>query len=386
MAPPGAQAVTLSLRISGALRDRLEQIRELRSRRKGQSVTTSEVAKELLESTREDQLEEVRLFANPTETLLKTRHKGESGLPLSRAEWIVLAHFLQRGLEAFGSKPVSRGSLTTILRAFQAAYELRTKDASDQESHYYLYNLPSLARGNEKLEAITPEVVRRAVAQTLRMSTAGEEWAPVFVGRNLYVLLDRERLSSIDELNQALKPFWPALWRVAARGHYYVKGQPIRDKSKRDEYICQPAITPIEEGPEKAREESEKYTLSFAFGEDNELSLLLGFPERRETMYPLGSYPKIAEFRTMLTTLEPRYVEMDGRLLQHGHWQGEYFYGYITERKKQNKYWLRARENGITVSFTEEEWGSVRRLFDRAWEIPEVKRQWDILSLEYGEL
>ena len=46
MAQSDPQTETLSLRISESLRHRLEQIRELVSRRKGESVSTSEIAKQ----------------------------------------------------------------------------------------------------------------------------------------------------------------------------------------------------------------------------------------------------------------------------------------------------------------------------------------------------
>jgi hypothetical protein len=88
----------------------------------------------------------------------------------------------------------------------------------------------------------------------------------------------------------------------------------------------------------------------------------------------------------MLAKLEARDFKLPDGLLRGRLWEGEYFFGYVTERKKQNEYWFRARDNGITFGFTEERWELVRRLFRRAWEIPEINRQWDILSLEYGEL
>ena len=62
------QSVTLSVRISEGLRSRLEGIRELVSRRKGENVTTSEVAKQLLEAAGDEHMEEVNLYQSPTES------------------------------------------------------------------------------------------------------------------------------------------------------------------------------------------------------------------------------------------------------------------------------------------------------------------------------
>jgi hypothetical protein len=51
------QTQTLSPRISEAPRQRLEDIRKLMALRKGESISTSEIAKELLESAREERLD-----------------------------------------------------------------------------------------------------------------------------------------------------------------------------------------------------------------------------------------------------------------------------------------------------------------------------------------
>jgi hypothetical protein len=72
------------------LRKRLEEIRKLTALRKGENVSTSEIAKQLLESAREDRLEVVDLLANATESLVKIRRKGEADQMLSRAEWTVV--------------------------------------------------------------------------------------------------------------------------------------------------------------------------------------------------------------------------------------------------------------------------------------------------------
>ena len=54
MAETLQQTQTLSLRMSEALRKRLEDIRKLTAVKRGESVSTSEIAKQLLESAREE--------------------------------------------------------------------------------------------------------------------------------------------------------------------------------------------------------------------------------------------------------------------------------------------------------------------------------------------
>jgi hypothetical protein len=372
-----SQQQTLSVRVTDAFRARLEEARKALSRMRGKDVTISEAAMQMLESARDDRLDVVDLLSKPTEAMLEIRRKGEAGQLLSLAEWTVLAHFVQQGAEAQSQNRLSRETLVEVLKAFGVIYALRTKDASSWDG-YYLGNLPSSPHRADGLsDPVTPDVVRRAIAETVKVSAADNNWTPVFAGRNLYVLLDQEKFSSVHAINDALRPYWPVLWRVAARGHYAIKEKPVRDESKQREYAYQPQVPSTKEG---------EFTLSFTFSQEKELLLLLSFPGPRGAMYPISRYPEITEFRAMLANLRPKSVELGGGLIQSGHWDGMRYYGYVTERGKEHEYWFRACGDGITFGFTEAEWGQVRALFQRAWEIPEIKLAWDALSLEYGEL
>jgi hypothetical protein len=80
------QQPVISIRISEALRSRLETLRKIMALKSGQTVSTSEAAKQLLESARDDRLELADLLTEPTDSLLRIRGKAESGLSLSQAE------------------------------------------------------------------------------------------------------------------------------------------------------------------------------------------------------------------------------------------------------------------------------------------------------------
>jgi hypothetical protein len=374
------QQQTLSVRISEALRTRLEQARQLVSQRTGETVSTSEIAKQLLESAREDRLEVVDMLVNPTEALIQIRRKGEAQHVLTRAEWTAVAHFVQQGLEAFSGRtpnPVSRESLGDVLDAFLAVYELRSDQRASKRDEYYLGNLPRECRpGKAKTsdDGVTPDLVRRTVTETRkRLSEVATRLEPLLAGRNLLALLEDEKLSGADAVDRALCPFWPGLWRLAARGHYHLTQQPIRIKPAQRESFFQTPIAPIREG---------EYTLSFARGEGQDFSLLLSFPRPRGPMYPFSGYPKITEFRSMLGALTPESSSL--------RWDGEYFFGYAAkpedEKEKGKDFWFRAQDNGITFGFAEKEWKSVQALFRRAWEVQDVRMAWDGLALEYGEL
>ena len=370
------QQQTLSVRISEGMRKRLERARQLMSSKTGEMVSTSEIAKRLLESAREERMEVVDLMADPTETLLQIRRKGEAEHVLSKAEWTILAHFVQQGLEAFSSdtpRPVSRESLVAVLDAFFAVYHLRK--GSSTKDDYYLRNLltdcrPAKGKGAEATEKATPEIVRRTLTEARRrLSEPATKCAPLLAGRNLYVLLDEENLAGADGVNRALRPYWPILWRLAARGHYYVKQEPVREKPKIAEEIFKPPIPPLTEGG---------YTLSFERGQGNDFALLLSFPGIRPPQYPIGRYPTIAEFRMMIAALDH-----EGGTT---HWKGEYFVALRGQRDGETEFSFRACGNGITFTFSEKEWTALQKLFRRAWQMPEVRLAWDALTLEYREL
>jgi len=113
-------------------------------------------------------------------------------------------------------------------------------------------------------------------------------------------------------VNRALRPFFPALWRLAARGHYCLTQKSLRAKSTSQDSFYQPPIPSIKEGD---------FTLSFNRGESNDLYLLLSFPGPRGPMYPISGYPKITEFRAMLAALA-----LDSPTRR---WEGGHFLGYV---------------------------------------------------------
>ena len=146
---------------------------------------------------------------------------------LTRAQWTALAYFVQQGCESFSKNPLARETWIGILKAFDAAHQLRTKPSAQDE--YYLGNLPGDCRPERSRpsDPATAELVRKTVGETVRrMSSPATNWTPMLAARNLYVLLDGEKLAGAAALNEALAPYWPVLWRVAARGHYFERREP----------------------------------------------------------------------------------------------------------------------------------------------------------------
>ena len=243
----------------------------------------------------------------------------------------------------------------------------------------YLRTLPWDKQVEAKeVEDIGSDDLRRVVTRTIQMlrNPAQKRRKPLLAVRNLYTLLDEEKFSNIEKLNEVLWPHWTALWRVCARGHYSAHRKPLREKApaKTDdedfELAVQPALPSLEEG---------EYRLDLVREEGNEFSPRLQFPGTLTPRYPVVGYPRIAEFRRLLEELD---LERD--LCQ---WQGYYFYAHtaIVENEQRGVFFF-ARENGIAFRFPMEHWQSIRNLFRRAWQAPEVIHTWEAQMLEYGEM
>jgi hypothetical protein len=371
---------TLSVRIDDALRRRLERARQLMASTTGKHISMSTIAKQFLESGRDHRLDVVQLLAHPTDALLEIRRRGEAHQLLSRAQWCVLVHFVRHGLEACSRdapNPVSRHSVVAVLDAFLAVYDLRTERTSPRDA-WYVGHLPpdcrpTAATRASRLGHATADVVRRTVTETRRRVCDplldATSCLPRLAGQNLVMLLDDEPPPGLEAMNRALWPSWSGLWRLAARGHYVVTRQPVRERSSQRQVMPQPAIPSITEGP---------YTLSFAREGDDAFSVQLSFPGIRGPRYPVRGYPAITEFQAMLALLASGATQS---------WCGVHFAGGVAESAEHGPAcWFRAHDNGITLRVSPEEWQSVRALVGRAWDLPDIWTAWDALAREYGEL
>ena len=375
-----AHQPVISIRISEALRSRLETLKEVIAHKTGKSVSTSEAAKQLLESARDDRLELANLLTEPTDSLLNIRGKAEAHLPLTQAEWALVAHYCAKGAESFASSEqgqLSYESLADILEAFLAAYAIAMRKKKVSLDFFYLMTLPEDKQvATKDPNAVGSEDLRRVVTRTIQMlrDPAQKRRRPLLAVRNLYTLLDEEKFSNIERLNDALWPHWNTLWRVCARGHYAVHRKPLRPKPIGDDDDFE---GPMQRG--LPSQEEGGYRLDLVREEGNDFSPYLHFPGPLAPRYPVNGYARTAEFRRMLEGLD-----LTRPLAQ---WKGHYFYAHvgITENQEFDVNFC-ARDNGISFVFPMEHWKSIQNLFRRAWQSPDVMQAWDTLAVEYGEM
>ena len=374
------QQPVISIRISDEMRSRLEALKVLMSMKNGESVSTSEAAKQLLESSKEERLELVTMLAEPTDFLLNIRRKADAMLPLSRAEWTLVAYYCLQGAERFGDTAqteISYESLTGILEAFQAVYGLLRKQNRTHLDSFFVAHLPSDRQSEAKSpQEIGSDDVRRAVANTLRTlkNATQDRQRPIFVARNLYFLLDELELPEHRKAKRdASALLADPVASVRARPLFPSRCKPLQDPNSPAGGMDAPLNPPL------PKFEEGDYRLEFVRSPSEGFSVWLSFPGRLAPLYPVEGYPKISEFRTILERLDVRRVLIS--------WNGRYFLAYtVADEKDEIGVNFRAGDNGITFNFRGEDWQSIKKLFRRAWQAPQVRRLWDALALEYGEL
>ena len=362
------QQQTLSIRISDTLREFLERSKEVLSQGRGESVSTSDVAKILLESAKDDRLdvrlEVAELSQTPTESLVAIRRKWEAGQPRSRAEWILMAQYIQVACEELTGDPLAPGAepYIAMLQALFAVRALRT-DRGTGLDRYYLENLVDGGVWNERKlnESVVRDVIHKLIDE-IRASGSGKNAAGV--GRCLYVAVRDEELQGIVTLNNALAPYMNTLFRMAARGHWIREKRPLR--GVRDGSLLLGSVPKVKQGDRWLNVVPGSTDISFGIGIDS-----------GDLIYIISGYAQIREFDAMLKALIP------GRV-----WTGVDFHGLANEASGQKaaSYQFRRHQDGVVLGFNEDNWQKLKNLYFTAMAQPELETIFAELSLIYGEL
>ena len=365
------QQQTLSIRISDALREFLERSKQVISNGRGESVSTSDVAKILLESARDDRLdfrlEVAELQRTATKSMWEIRRKWEQKQDLSRAEWIFLSQYIQVACEEVSGDAAMppASSFAMLLEAVLAVRGLRG-DRGVELDRYYLGNVGTDNGAAFNDRQLDPDVVPRVIAKLVQQlrETPGVP-KPSFAGRNFYVAIRDEELPDIVALNGALFPHMDTLFRLAARGHWLREHQPVR--SLRDRRVVTDSIPALT---------AKGFRLQFNVTGDGDLSMLISI-DQKDVAYPVGTYPEIREFSAMLERLSPGQS-----------WHGIYFDASTLQETPEEsvRFHFHRHQDGVTIGFTSEEWQRLKELFTQAAAIPKLQKLYQELSLVYGEL
>lgn len=365
------QHQTLSIRISSALREFLEISKQVISNGRGESVSTSDVAKILLESAKDDRLdfrlEVAELQQRATEAMWEIRRKWAQEQDLSRAEWLFLSLYIQVACEGVSGDP-SMPTPAAFARLLDAVLDVRRlrKRSGVELDRYYLGNLGAgdkISFNDRQIEpSLVPSETSRWIA-LLRTSPAPPK--PTFAGRNFYVAIRDEELPDIVALNSTLRPYMETLFRLAARGHWMRERRPVR--SPGDGNVIGQIIPPVL---------MDGFHLEFQVTGAGDVSILIVMQEKDVT-YPLRTYPEIREFSAMLGGVGPNQQ-----------WIGVDFRAYTEQESPTGplRYYFHNTRNGIVLGFSLEEWQKLKEAFWETTVRPELQDLYKELSLVYGEL
>ena len=362
------QQQTLSIRISESLREFLERSKRVISAGREDFVSTSDVAKILLESAKDEgldyRLEVAELGSAPTEALDAIRKKWKAGQPRSRAEWIFLAQYIQIACEELTGDPLapSAESYAVLLESLLAVRGLRTDRGLGLDRYYLGYLADTGTWNDRKLDNdVLPEVVGKLVNE-VRGSKNGKRAAGV--GRCFYAAVRDEEFQEIAALNNLLEPSMDTLFRMAARGHWIREKRPVR--ALRDGPLLLGNIPPIKQDGLWLSVQPHATDLSFNIG------LFSG-----NVMYQVIGYPQIREFHAMLNALVPG-----------DRWNGVDFFGSGEPETKTDPpyYQFRRNQDGVTLSLSEDDWGNLKAIYGTAMAEPTLQGNFAELSMIYGDL
>ncbi|MGH9411187.1 MAG: hypothetical protein ACRD1V_17230 [Vicinamibacterales bacterium] len=365
----------ISLRLNHARLEVLERYRQAFADELGRDVSLSEAAFLALEDRApgmDRAAARIAFLKTPTDSLARIRQRWESQHALSAVEWDVLATYVRIGADEERQRtPIaavpSRESYVALLDAFEAVYAHRLEPASRQTWTYF-GNLEGFLTADTLSVTDTEQRHQTVLAQIARrraLLQPPDRWErPGNVGHCFSVAVQEEGVDS-TMLDQLLARHWPVLWRLAARGHWIRHDRrPVRLPESADDEARPPVSLP-------RAMSVEDLTVSFVSAGGAEFTTAIEW-RPGHLRFDINRYPELVEFRAML--------EADG----DPPWIGRQ-YVMTVNNDRSGARTVSATRRQIQFILSATEWTTLRDLFRRAWESPELQRWLQELQLEYGE-
>jgi len=372
-----ARPEIISLRVNEERMQLLERHREALAAQLGRPISLSEAVFLLIDDRASDADRQTMLYElrrTPTAALDAIRKQWTAARGLAPAQWDLLAEYVQIGAEEDRQVPPllqpavpSQESYVALLDAFAAVYQQRSAKTSRQAWLYFsnLDGYHSNVQFSDSDHDQQHDAVMRLIAhRRARLTRTTEPWEfPGNVGASLVVAIRDEGIDS-TRLDQALAPYWPVLWGLAARGHWIRHDhQPVRIAGPHDEggrRFLVPAPAALGD-----------MRLSFDSA-GPELAMEVWFDGQRRFMAAILRYPELMEFRAMLEATAERP------------WRGRHFAATLWQAgtPSTRTVWLR---RDLAIDFTKTEWTTLRDLVRQAWASPALQHCLQDLAQEYGE-
>ncbi len=364
----------ISLRLSEMRVELLERCRRAFADELARDVSLSEAVFLALED-RATEMERTaaraELLRTPTASLAAIRRQWEARHGLSAPQWDVLVEYVRIGADEDRRDPPlqpsipSRESDLALLDAFRSVYEHRA-DPLSRHTWTYVGNLGGSAPTADVLANQRPDQQPQVVIQQVadrRARVLADEWErPGNIGHCVWVAVREEGVDGAT-LDQVLAPYWPVLWRLAARGHWIRHNhRPVRvtgmDEGRRGGALIAPQ--PISAGD---------FTIAFARWSGGDPLLTIASRSRRMEL-EIARYPELAELRALSVSPDDRP------------WIGRYYTVGDAPAGARRLTVLRRR---LSLEFSHAEWTTLTDLLRRAWQIPALQSRLAVLEQEYGE-
>lgn len=286
------QQQLISFRVDGDLFKKFEALK-LRFLGNDKKVSSSDLARSLIESTRDGQLEFGELLADQQNALENIQHLANTNQTLSLVQWEFLSYLVNRLYKEQGLGILQGAYLKVVIRAFEAWWNMALKYKLNLHERYFMSNL-SRSQESENLSKKIQEVLN-AIPEHIWSAEAE------FASRNLNVVLrdDSQKIDPLD-LHNTLKPYLPEILMLAKRAVYMETKEPFAFREPTLGFDA--PLMPISSG---------KYSL-MVNAANSDFSAAIYLPSHRCT-YTVGSYMEFVELKNLIMNVDEYGPSLDGK-------------------------------------------------------------------------
>jgi hypothetical protein len=356
---------TLSVRVTEKVVAFLENTR-LSLERTGEKASTSEVARQVLDSMVERQLP-LGFSMDLEESLRSVQRAIHDGLPLTQHDYALLAETAHSAYQRTAQDYVRADLLLNNLNAFAAYIQLRNermpKSNFAAADRYYFGNLGANAQKEENLIAAVQRAKELVHELGQPYRTTGE-----FMARNLTILRDDIGLSN-EAVDETLRPHAQDLLKVALHAYYLMNDKAIDSIEARVDIESQLRIRGT------LAEENDAFKIFF-LGGTNDLNAILT-PQDSSWYLELDAYPKIVDF-IQLVQLEKTAESQFFRLQTSA--------PSFLSSEEFSRISFKHPHLGVGINLSAVQMTKMREMLELIVENSEYSRLTNILSLRYGNV
>lgn len=352
MAKPEEQQKLISFRVEEGFLQKFEALKE-RLSVGGRKITTSDLARSLLEAAQVQHGEFGELLGDQVESIKYIQQLAQTRQPLRKAQWEFVSFLVHRAYQSHRRQMVQGRYFKAALQAFATWRRLLERQGlPTQSDDYFLSNLrrtdtTDLLGRIDELIGTMPELVWTSQAE--------------FGTRNLNVAM-RDGIQALNalDLHDALAPFLVDLLPVAIRSVFMQTKRPLHEVEQ--SYLSSP-IKPVE---------SERYSLS-VLSSGTSLTAALSLSTHR-SINPINSFMQFQDLAQILEEVTPENPSS----------QSETYWLAGPPVTGSTGYYLRYL--GHQMDFSADEFDELRGVFRLAKRQPDLMAALARMTAIYGDI